>query len=100
MPRDKSPRMVVAGPGFRDFAVVMRRAAVGEAFRPCWHRSPRGIEGTLPGRVSCVRNVTIPSRSRLCVAEPGKPTVRKAQFLGGQWMAKKRTPAAERQQET
>ena len=32
--------------------------------------------------------------------EPGKPTVREAQFLGGQRMAKKRMPAAEQRQET
>jgi len=31
---------------------------------------------------------------------PGKPTARKAQFLGGNRMIEKRTPAAERQQET
>jgi hypothetical protein len=30
----------------------------------------------------------------------GKPTVRKAQFLSGNRMTKKRTPAAETQQET
>ena len=31
---------------------------------------------------------------------PGKPTARKAQSPSGQWMTKKRMPAAERQQET
>jgi hypothetical protein len=31
---------------------------------------------------------------------PGKPTVRKAQLLGGNRMAEKRMPAAERQRET
>ena len=31
---------------------------------------------------------------------PGKPTARKAQFLGGNRMTEKRMPAAERQQET
>ncbi len=76
MPRDKSLRVVVVGPGFRDFVVAMRRVAVGEAFRSCGHRSPRGIEGTLPGRVSCVRNVTIPLESDHDVV--GRPTVRKA----------------------
>lgn len=30
----------------------------------------------------------------------GQPTVREAQFPSGQWMTKKRMPAAERRQET
>ena len=30
----------------------------------------------------------------------GKPTVREAQFPSGLWMTKKRTPVAERRQET
>lgn len=44
---------------------------------------PRGTESTLPGRVSAVRNVVTPSRSGLWT---GKPTVRKAQPLGGYGM--------------
>jgi len=65
MPRDKKPWWWVVVLGFRDLAVVRRRVAVGETFRPCGHHSSRGIEGTRPGRVSCVRNVTTPSGSRL-----------------------------------
>jgi hypothetical protein len=34
------------------------------------------------------------------VTVAGQPTVREAQFPSGQWMTKKRTPAAERRQET
>ena len=45
--------------------------------------SPRGTESTLPGRVSAVRNVTIPSGSG---REPGQPTVREAQLPGGRRM--------------
>jgi hypothetical protein len=60
MPRDKKPRLVGRYVGVQGLAAVKRRAAVGEACRLRGHRCPRGIEGTLPGRVSCVRNVTIP----------------------------------------
>jgi hypothetical protein len=52
-----------------------------------------------PSRVSGVRNMETPSRSVLLV-EGGKPTVRRAEFLGGNRMLKKRRPAAERRQET
>jgi len=63
---------------------------------PGEHHRPRAIEGALPGRVLCVRNVETPSRSGL---RTGKPTVRKAQFLGGNRMTKKPMPAAETQRE-
>jgi hypothetical protein len=41
-----------------------------------------------------------PVRVRHTVECVGKPTVRKAQLLGGNRMPKKRMPVAERQQET
>ena len=61
------------------------------------HHRPRAIEGALPDRVLCVRNVETPSGSGL---RSGKPTARKAQLPGGHRMTKKRTPAAEMQRET
>ena len=61
------------------------------------HRRPRGIEGTHPGRSSCVRNAVTPSGSGQLA---GKPTVRNAQPPGGNRMIEKRTPAAETQRET
>jgi hypothetical protein len=60
------------------------------------HRRPRGIEGTHPGRSSCVRNAVTPSGS----GDAGKPTVRNAQPPGGNRMTEKRMPAAETQRET
>jgi hypothetical protein len=62
------------------------------------HRRPRGTGGTHPGRSSCMRNAVTPVEVRCCLA--GKPTARKAQSPGGNLMTEKRTPAAERQQET
>ena len=80
-------------------AAGKRRVLVGEATRPGEHHRPRVIGGTHPGRSSCVRNAVTPSGSGRLVL-PGKPTVRKAQSLGGNRMIEKRMPAAERQQET
>lgn len=59
----------------------------------------RGIGGTLPGRISLVRNVETPSGSR-CRKAPGRPTVREVELPGGTGRPKKRMPAAERRQET
>jgi hypothetical protein len=56
-----------------------------------------------PSRVLRVWNVETPSGSGGLRCEPmhaGKPTVREAQFPGGNRMPKKRTPVAERRQET
>jgi hypothetical protein len=64
------------------------------------HRCPRSREGTHPDHISCVRNTETPSRSDPPCRRAGKPTVRNPQFLGGNRMTKKRTPAAETQQET
>jgi hypothetical protein len=41
-----------------------------------------------------------PVRVRDAVGRAGKPTVRRAELPGGNRMPKKRTPVAERQQET
>jgi hypothetical protein len=78
-------------------AAEKRQAPVKESTWPGKHRRPRGREGTHPGRSSCVRNTVTPSRSGL---RAGKPTVRRAQFLGGYRMTKKRMPVAERRRET
>src|SRR5688500_13365627 len=59
----------------------------------------RGIAGTLPGRISLVRNVQPPSGSR-CPKALGGPTVRDFEVPGGTGRPKKRMPVAERQQET
>jgi hypothetical protein len=72
---------------------------VGEATWPGEHHCPRGIGGTHPGRSSCVRNAVTPSRSGRKIL-PGKPTVRRAQSLGGNRMTEKRMSAAETQRET
>jgi hypothetical protein len=79
-------------------AAGKRRVPVGEATRPGEHHLSSGYRGH-------------PPRSQLVRAErgnpvwvrflgTGKPTVRRAQFLGGNRMTEKRMPAAERQQET
>jgi hypothetical protein len=51
--------------------------------QPRGHRRPRGTEGTHPGRISTVWNVTTPSGSG---CRSGKPTARKAQLPGGRTM--------------
>jgi hypothetical protein len=64
------------------------------------HRRPRDIEGTHPGRCSCVRNVETPSGSGLPYGRVGGLTVRDADRPGGRRMTEKRMPAAETQRET
>jgi hypothetical protein len=59
----------------------------------------RGIGGTLPGRISLVRNVETPSGSR-CRKALGRPTVRDVEVPGGTGRPRKRMPVAERRQET
>ncbi len=49
--------------GVQGLAAVKRQAAAGALAWPRGHRRPRGIEGILPGRVSCQRNVGTPSGS-------------------------------------
>jgi hypothetical protein len=75
--------------GFRDWPLGSGGCRAGR--RPGWASTtcPRVIGGTHPGRSSCVRNAVTPSRSGQKVL-PGKPTVRRAQFLGGNRMTEKR----------
>ena len=47
------------------------------------HHRPRGTEGALPGRVSCVRNVETPLGSGRWRRRVGKPTVRNAHSPAG-----------------
>ena len=65
-------------------------------------RAPQspGFRGrpTRPHLVSAQRDNPVGARSPVTVT--GKPTAREAQSPSGQRMAKKRTPAAERRQET
>jgi hypothetical protein len=83
--------------GCRDWPLRSGGRPAGSRLGRGEHRCPRGPEGALAGRCSCVRNVVTPSGS-----EPGfgKPTVRRAQLPGGNRMAEKRMPVAERQRET
>jgi hypothetical protein len=84
--------------GDKGHAAVMRQAAVVEHTRPCGHRRPRGIEDALPRPHLTRAEHGNPVKVRC--ASAGKPTVRRAEFRGGNRMPKKRRPAAERQQET
>ena len=90
-------RWWVAGAEYKGLAAGKRQTPAGDATQPGEHRRPRDIEGTHPGRSSCVRNAVTPVEVRSLA---GKPTVRKAQSLGGILMTEKRMPAVERQQET
>ena len=73
------------------------------------HRWPAGTavpgveRAPNPSRFLRVRNMETPTGSsvdNLVLVDAGKPTVREAELLGGNRMPKKRTPVAERQQET
>ena len=83
---------------YRDWPLRSGRRRLGSPLSRGEHRRPRGTEGTHPARSSCVRNAVTPVEVRTAMS--GKPTVRNAQFLGGNVMAEKQTPAAETQQET
>jgi hypothetical protein len=98
MPRWPSPRRWDAGAGCRDWPLGSGRRRLKTSGQPGEHRRPRGTGGTHPGRSSYVWNVVTPTGSGHLVS--GKPTVRKAQSPGGYRMTEKRTPVAERQQET
>jgi hypothetical protein len=68
--------------------------------RPCEHHGP-GVEETPDtGRISLVRNMGTPSRFGGIRPTTDRPTVREAEFRGGNRTAKKRMAAAERQQES
>jgi hypothetical protein len=82
---------------YKDWPLRSGRRRLGSPPSREEHRCPRGTGGTHPGRSSCVRNAVTPVEVRSLA---GKPTVRKAQSLGGILMTEKRMPAAERQQET
>jgi hypothetical protein len=84
--------------GVQGLAAGKRQALAGHGIRPGGHRRPRGRGGTHSGRISQARNVGTPSGSGR--QAPGQPTVRKAQFPGGNRMTREATPVAERQQET
>jgi len=89
MPRHVlSPAGWDAGAGCRDWPLRSGRRRLGSPLSRDEHRRPRGIGGTHPGRSSCVRNAVTPVEVRPVLA--GKPTVRKAQFLGGNLMTEKR----------
>ncbi len=64
---------------------MKRQAATGGVCPVAWTPPPRGLGGTLPGRVSRMRNVVTPFGFRAVV--PGGLTVRKADLLGGNRMA-------------
>jgi hypothetical protein len=73
---------------------------VVDASRPCEHRRLRDTEDALP-QPGLMRAVCgNPVRVRCIIGCIGKPTVRRAQFLGGNRMPKKRMPVAEKQQES
>ena len=69
--------------------------------RPLSTAWSRGKEGTQSGRDSGVWNVETPSGSgRMLWHSPGRPTVRRAEALGGNRMPNKPMPVVERRQET
>lgn len=67
-------------------AAEKRQAAAGGTLPAVRTPPSRGLEGTLPGRVLRMRNVGTPSGSGRGDG-PGKPTVREAEFPGGNRMA-------------
>jgi hypothetical protein len=97
MPREAEPRMVGCRGGVKGLAAEKRRVPVGEATRPGRAPLSPGYRGH-PPRSQLVRAER--GNPRRGPALAGKPTVRKAQFPGGNRMTEKRMPAAERQQET
>jgi hypothetical protein len=99
MPRDSKPRKVDVGAGCKDWPRWSGRRRLGTPSSREEHRRPWGIEGTHPGRSSCVWNAVTPSGSGREVSS-GKPTARRAQLLGGNRMTEKRMPVAERRRET
>jgi hypothetical protein len=83
----------------KGLAAVKRQAPVIEVSVTGTTPPPRSKEGTHPGCDSHVRNTENPTESSL-VREAGKPTVREAEFSGGNRMSKKRMPVGESRQET
>src|SRR5438132_1202156 len=98
MPREAEPRMVGRRGGVKGLAVVERQAPAENAPQPGRAPPSSGHRGH-PPRAQLVRAERgNPVAVRLLGV--GKPTVRKAQFLGGNRMIEKQMPAAETQQET
>ena len=97
MPREAEPRMVGRRGGVKGLAVVERQAPAENAPQPGRAPPSSGHRGH-PPRAQLVRA----ERGNPVGVRPlaGKPTVRKAQFLGGNRMIEKQMPAAETQQET
>ena len=75
--------------GCRDWPLGSGRRRPAVAIGRDEYRRLRGLEGAHPGCSSCVRNAVTPSGSGRLVL-PGKPTVRRAQSLGGNRMTEKR----------
>ena len=72
----------------RDWPPKSGRRRLGSPLSREEHRRPRDTGGTHPARSSCARNVVTPVEVRRVIF--GKPTVRKAQFPGGNLMTEKR----------
>src|SRR5215212_6950039 len=72
----------------KGLAVAERQAPVGHVLRPGGAPPSPGYRGTHPGRSSCVRNAVTPSRSGASLGVFGKPTVRRAELLGGHRMTR------------
>ena len=87
MSREDELRRWDAAAEYRDWPLRSGRRRLRSPLNREEHRRPRGTGGTHPGRSSCVRNAVTPVGVRCCLT--GKPTVRKAQSLGGNLMAEK-----------
>src|SRR5664279_5034019 len=87
MPRYCGLRPMGCSSGVQGLAVGKRQAPVKEVASPGEHRRPRGKGGTHPGRISIVWNVVTPTGSGPD-GWSGRPTVRKAESLGGDGMTR------------
>lgn len=99
MPRYVKPQVMDAGLRHRDFAAEMRQAAAG--YEGPVVRAPlsSGFRRHPPRPLLVRVERGNPVGVRHWVVGAGKPTAREAQLPSGERMTKKRTPAAERQQE-
>jgi hypothetical protein len=87
--------------GEEGLAVVKRQAAAEDRLWLCRHRCPRGTEDARSQLCLMRAERGNPARVRhLGRPGGGRPTVRGAEFPGGNRMPKKRMPVAERQQES
>jgi hypothetical protein len=99
MLRNPNPPPMGCSGGATGLAAVKRQAPVAEVTVTGMTPPPRSKEGTHPGRVSRMRNTGTPTGSGLLM-RAGRPTVRRAEFPGGNRMPKKPMPAGESRQET